>query len=223
MKLCKENGITTYFIARTFFNPEKLAEDSSLYAITSKGEKAIDDWVHFVCPTREEYRNERTSYFKNIIETCNPDGISIDFIRYFVFWEMIYPEAPADSIVNTCFCEHCLEKFQKDENIEIPKACTTTNKKADWILINKPKEFINWKTKNISTMVDEIVAAVKEIRPNLKVSTHIVPWRSNDYKSARLRIAGQDIKYLRKGRLHFSNVLFFYAKEKTRMDKFGGY
>lgn len=121
MQLCADNGIATCFIARTFWNPERLAEDSTLYAITSKGEKAIDDWVHFVCPTREEYRNEKIQYFTDMVKKYNPTGISIDFIRYFAFWEMVYPDASFDSIPNTCFCDECLAKFQQYGNFTIPE------------------------------------------------------------------------------------------------------
>ncbi len=128
---------------------------------------------------------------------------------------MIYPDAPADSIVNTCFCEHCLNKFQEDEIIEIPKEYIAVNKKAEWILTNKPEEFTKWKTKNISTMVDEIVAAVKEVKPDLKVNTHIVPWRAKDYKSARLRIAGQNIKSFAKKVDYISPMCYsFMLKRK---------
>ncbi len=42
-------------------------------------------------------------------------------------------------------------------------------------------------------MVSDIVAAVKEVKPNIKVNTHIVPWRKDDFGNARERVAGQDI------------------------------
>jgi len=51
--LAKANSIKRFIILPVFYNPEELKKKPDLYAITNKDEKAIDEWVHFVCPTRE--------------------------------------------------------------------------------------------------------------------------------------------------------------------------
>jgi len=48
----KKNGIASYVIIPIFFNPEILDVFPEYYAITDKGEKAEEDWVQFVCPSR---------------------------------------------------------------------------------------------------------------------------------------------------------------------------
>ena len=101
--LAKKSGIRLFVIVPIFYDPEELAKNPDLYAITDKGERAVDDWVHFVCPTREEYKKRKIEHIKKLIREYHPDGISLDFIRHFVFWEKIYPDRDLDSIVKTCF------------------------------------------------------------------------------------------------------------------------
>jgi hypothetical protein len=45
-------------------------------------------------------------------------------------------------------------------------------------------------------MVKEIAEAVREEKPDILVSIHLVPWASDDFNAAILRVAGQDIKAL---------------------------
>ena len=109
--LSEKNNIDVYIIFPIYFNPDALKEDSSLYAITHTGEKAKESWVEFVCPTRKEYQDKMIKKAKQIAIETKADGISIDFIRHFAFWEMIPPGRIFDSIPETCFCDHCLKKF----------------------------------------------------------------------------------------------------------------
>ena len=132
----KRNNILAFIIFPVFQNPEVLKQDSSLYAITNKGTKAKDDWVEFVCPSRETYRNARIAELSDLIRKLNPDGISIDFIRQFVFWEMIYPNREPGSIDMACFCDSCLAGFSRQQGITIPDTCRTTPQKANYVVMN---------------------------------------------------------------------------------------
>jgi hypothetical protein len=84
--LTKEFQIRRFVILPIFFNPDFLKENPEYYSITDQGEKAIDDWVEFVCPSRDEYREMRIDWVRRIVAKHQPDGISLDFIRHFVFW-----------------------------------------------------------------------------------------------------------------------------------------
>lgn len=192
----KENSISVFVVAQTFMNESAVTQDSSLYAITHKGEKAIQEWAHFVCPTRERYRKERIDYFKDLIRAFNPNGISIDFIRYFVFWENVYPDTKLSDLPNTCFCPQCLEKFQSETGLIIPQNCKTAKESASWILQNHPDKFTEWKCGVITSMVKEMVTAIKAVKPDIKVNIHTLPWRQDDYDGAIQKIAGQNFKQL---------------------------
>ena len=116
-KITSENKIKIFTILPVFFAPDELHKDSTLYAITNKGNKAINDWVEFACPSNSEYRSNKVKEIVSFIKNEKPDGISIDFIRHFLFWEMITPETKPENIEHGCFCNRCIESFTKEFNI----------------------------------------------------------------------------------------------------------
>jgi hypothetical protein len=55
----RERKMKVFLIEPIFFDAQALKADPDLYAITSRGERAREDWVEFVCPTREEFRQRK--------------------------------------------------------------------------------------------------------------------------------------------------------------------
>ena len=192
-KATKDNNITTFVILPIFFDAEILDQSPELYAITAKGEKAEEDWVKFVCPSQKKYRNKKILEIKNIVEKYDPDGISLDFIRHFVFWEMVYPNRSYESLPNTCFCELCMKNFQKDNSVSIPEYLDNTEEIANWIFKNHSETWITWKCELITSMINEITSEAKKIKPDILVNVHIVPWLESDFNNAIKKVAGQDI------------------------------
>ncbi len=191
--LARERGISVFLILPIFFNPEELKGDAGLYALTNRGVKAKDDWVEFVCPTRSAYRSRRVEWIKTLVRELNPDGISLDFIRYFVFWEMVYPDRTLNSIADSCFDESCLNLFQKDTGIILPKGLAGLEAKAKWIQAQHRREWTDWKCGVITSMVRSIADEARAIKPKLMINLHSVPWRSGDFGGAIKAIAGQDL------------------------------
>ena len=174
--LAKKHDIETFVILPVFYDPDALQAHPDLYAVTDKGDKAKDDWVEFVCPSRDDYRKTRIDFISQLVRDLDPDGISLDFIRFFCFWEKVYPDRHPDSIPNTCFCTACLEKFQSEKNISIPESLIEVNDIAGWIDANHQAEWIGWKCSLITGMVRDIVAEAKKVKPGIKVNLHVVPW-----------------------------------------------
>jgi hypothetical protein len=196
MALARKNGIATFIILPVFQNPERLAAHPEESAATGRGKRAEDDWVKFVCPTREAYRTERLEYVRHLITSCNPDGLSIDFIRYFVFWEKVYPDARPDPLDYACFCPVCLEKFQSDARLAIPPELDTVSRRAEWILRERRQAWVSWKCRIITSMVAAIAAEAHRVKPGILLNVHLVPWRENDFNQAAQSIAGQDVEAL---------------------------
>jgi hypothetical protein len=194
--LARKHNIKIFLILPVFYNPEILKVSQDLYAVTDKGEKAADDWVEFVCPSREGYRKTKTDEIVQLVKDLDPDGISLDFIRFFCFWEKVYPDRDPDSIPNTCFCKSCLKKFQMDKNISIPASLENVSDISKWITENHLAEWTSFKCSLISGMAGEIVSSVKKIKPGIMVNLHIVPWRQDDFNNAIMRIVGQDVSAL---------------------------
>lgn len=195
-KLAREKGITLFLILPIFFNPEELGQDPGLYALTDRGEKAKDDWVEFVCPTRPGYLERRTAAIKTLIRDLAPDGISLDFIRYFVFWERVYPERMLGSLSDTCFDGSCLERFQKETGVRLPERLTRVADKARWILSKHRREWTDWKCGVITETTRLIAGVARAAKPDIRINIHTVPWRQDDFGGAIRAIAGQDLRAL---------------------------
>lgn len=194
--LARRHGISVFLILPIFFNPEELKENPGLYALTDRGEKAKDDWVEFVCPTRPDYRSRRVEWIKTLVRDLDPDGISLDFIRYFVFWEKVYPERTPESIANSCFDRSCLEQFQRDTEITLPGGLGGTADTAKWIMTEHGREWTEWKCGVITSLVRSIAHEARAIKPKITVNIHSVPWRAGDFGGAIKVIAGQDLSAL---------------------------
>jgi uncharacterized lipoprotein YddW (UPF0748 family) len=194
--LARKHGISVFLILPIFFNPEELKENPGLYALTDRGEKAKDDWVEFVCPTRPDYRSRRVEWIKTLVRDLDPDGISLDFTRYFVFWEKVYPERTPDSIANSCFDRSCLEQFQKETGITLPRGLEGTADTARWIMTEHGREWTEWKCGVITNFVRTIMSEASAIKPTIIVNIHSVPWREKDFGGAIKVIAGQDLSAL---------------------------
>ena len=194
--LAREAGIRIFVIVPIFYDPDELQRNPGLYAITSDGERAVDDWVNFVCPTREDYLAQKIASIKELLREWDPDGISIDFIRYFVFWEKVYPERSLSSIANTCFDKHCLDRFQMATGIEIPGRFSAVPEKAKWITDNHLEEWTEWKCHVITDTVKVITQEIKKIKPDALINIHTIPWREDDFGGAIKIIAGQDLAAL---------------------------
>lgn len=195
-RLAAERGIEVFVIEPVFENPEALARDPDLYAVTADGEPARDDWVQFVCPSRPEYRAQRTREIADMVRRLHPQGLSLDFIRHFVFWEKVHPATLHRDIPNACFCRYCVAAFAAKAGIELPDSMTDTRGIAAWILEHHGAEWTEWKIGLINTMAEEIVSAARAVDPALKVNLHAVPWRRTDFGGAILRSAGQDFPSL---------------------------
>lgn len=189
----EKNEINTFVILPIFFD-EHLDEHPEFYAIKSDGKKAIDEWVKFACPSNQEYRKNKINSIIKIVEEDSPDGISIDFIRHFVFWEKVYSDTQVSELPNTCFCNSCINVFCEKNNINIPKTFIGTHDISSWILGNHSSKWRAWKCDLITKMIEEIVKEVKKVKPDVLVNVHIVPWKTSDFNNGIRNIAGQDLK-----------------------------
>jgi hypothetical protein len=192
----RQRGMAVFVIQPVFFDAEELQRRPELFAITDAGAPARDDWVAFVCPSREEYRRRRAEAIANAAARLEPDGISLDFIRFFAYWEMIRPERAASSIPNTCFCRTCLDRFSRETGLSLPGDATTPQQAAAWIEARHLESWTEWKCRIISSMVEDVVRRVHAARPGTRVNLHAVPWRRDDFGGASRKVVGQDIPVL---------------------------
>ncbi len=194
--LAKKDGITTFLIFPVFFGGPDLDKRPDLYAVKADGTKAEDDWVKFACPTREESRAGKFEELRRAVRDVDPDVLSLDFMRFFVFWEKVYPDRAPGSLPNTCFDESCLAAFQKEMRVTLPPGFPDTAAKANWILANHAAGWTEWKCRLIAGTVKALADEARRIKPSIKVNIHTVPWRKDDFGGAGRAIAGQDLERL---------------------------
>lgn len=196
MELARARRIPVFVIIPVFYNPEELARHPDGYAVTGAGQPAKSDWVEFVCPNRPEYRRQRLDEISQLIQKCKPDGLSIDFIRYFAFWEMVYPGAILDPRQNTCFCSLCQQAMTAEKTIALPSDHRGWPAASDWIMQNRRSEWARWKCGIIASMAREIAAAARAQKPDILLNIHLVPWRERDFADAQHTVVSQDVPSL---------------------------
>jgi hypothetical protein len=189
-------GLRTLVVTPVFYNPGYLEKAPDAWAVTGRGEKAKDDWVEFVCASREDYRRERIHEALTLLEKTQPDGLSLDFVRHFVFWEMVRPEGNVDPLDTTCFCPNCLGRFQRETGIELPEGADSAPKAAQWLFAHQREAWIRWRAGLITSWVRELSREARRVAPHARVGIHVVPWGPDDYDDGLLRVAGQDVEAL---------------------------
>lgn len=194
--LARAQGIPLFLIFPVFQGPEAVKADPGLAAVTAAGAPAREEWVEFVCPSREDYLDRKADELRKLVAACDPYAVSLDFIRYFVFWEKVGPDRAPESLPQTCFCPVCLAGFEKDMGVSLPAGLTATADKAAWILGNRAAEWTEWKCRTIARAVERLAAAARAVKPGIKVNIHAVPWRSEDFGGAVRSVAGQDMARL---------------------------
>jgi len=196
MEEARIHHISTFVIFPVFYDPEALSASPDLAAINRNGEKAAEEWVEFICPSREDYRRRVVGHARQIIREYHPEGISIDFIRHFVYWEKVYPDRDPNTLPVTCFDPVCLANFQRDAGIAVPDSLVTVTQQSDWILEHHEDAWTAWRCHLITSMAQEIARAVREEEPDIMINIHLVPWAKEDFNGAIKRVAGQDIRAL---------------------------
>lgn len=191
-----ERGLPLWLITPVFFDPRAISADPTLAAVTADGRPARDDWVAFVCPSNADFRARRVREVAERVGIVRPHGLSLDFLRHFVFWEKVRPDADHDEIPNACFCPRCTSAFAARNGIEIPPDRRDVPAVAAWILEHHEAAWTTWKLGLVDSMAAEIVAAARAVHPEVRIAIHVVPWRRHDFGGAILRNAGQDFAAL---------------------------
>jgi hypothetical protein len=187
----RQKGIGLWLNLPVFYNPEYLEHHPENYAITSRGRRAIHDWCHFVCPSREDYLAGFVRDVRATLSILQPEIVSLDFIRHFVFWEKVNLNGDPASIEDGCYCPVCLTAFEKacGEKVNRDDAAT-------YIRANLKHQWGDWKCKEIAGVAERILAEIRPLARNAKFAIKLVPWRESDLDGAIRSSAGQDIPVL---------------------------
>ena len=189
----QRNGVDLWLNLPVFYDKIFLEANSEYYSITSKGRKAIHDWCHFVCPNRPDYITNMINEKMTLVERFQPAMVSLDFIRHFVFWELVDLNWSPDNIEDGCYCVICLDAFAKILEKPIPSASP-----SEFIRTHALKEWGYWKIQRVTNTANLIINMLHVVSPDSKIWIKTVPWKNNDLDGAIINSVGQDILALGK-------------------------
>jgi hypothetical protein len=145
-----------------------------------------DGWQG-ICPTHEGYRAERMRAFRTLLETFAIDGVWLDYHHAHASWEQAAPNMP-----DTCFCDRCLLRFQKDTALTLPQA--PTPERAALLLSTHRAAWVRWRLGVFTDWVREFRDIRNATRPGALLGTFHNPWSDDDHGGARLEKLAIDLK-----------------------------
>ncbi|NVM03704.1 MAG: hypothetical protein HWN67_15340 [Candidatus Helarchaeota archaeon] len=187
-----KRGIKTFFGIGIFSGRKLWEEFPDSRPVLSTGEMLeMDGWYAGVCPTSENVRKKKLKEIDEMFAKGVYDGVWLDFIRYPCHWEVKKPK-----IYETCFCDNCLNKFQKDKEIKIPDNLEDKKKIASWILNNNDRMWREWKCEQITDFCADVKRLIDKKYPGKILGVFGVPWRISDFNGAIKKIICQDYEKL---------------------------
>jgi hypothetical protein len=191
----KKNGILFFLNFSVFHAPQEVEKYPNLLPVDSEGVKEpLDTWQKIVCPSHDDFNLSQIQKIREQVKQIDPDGLSLDFIRYPVYWEKIELKFKLEDMRKFCFCDMCINKFQSQESVLIPAKLKSTKDKSDWILKNCPDVWNDWRCRVIANTIMEISMAAKSIKSNIVIDVHTIPWRQEDFDGAIKSVVGQDFE-----------------------------
>ena len=146
-------------------------------------------WFMGACPTDPGFRSYRMGELRKFLARSDVDGVWMDYLHWHAQFEDPYP-----LFFKTCFNESCLQAFQQQSGISVQGA--TIAEKAEWIFMNAPREWEDWRVSVLvdwARQFDEIIA---EIRPGALLGNYQCAWKDEDFWGARRRCLGLDFTAL---------------------------
>ncbi len=187
-----KQGIKAYAQMKVFFGKDHWIEHPESRPKLSNGNLAeINGWYAGVCPTQEWLIERKVKEAEEIAKKYQIDGLWLDFIRWPTKWEGKEPD-----IQRACFCNSCLERFQKEKQITIPKGLKSTEEISAWIYKNCSQKWYEWRCAVITDTIRKIRNAVTKHRKNAIIGVFVVPWKEEDFDNAIYNVIGQDIEKL---------------------------
>ena len=188
---CRERGITVYAIFGTLVDAAAIRDEPGLSQINALGQPMTARRKNYrlVCPNSAEYRQRKIKTITDFMARHEIDGLSLDFIRYGVEWEMVKPDESPGLDQHFCFCPRCLTVFGREHDLPFGEG---TKAIAQHILQNHRKAWTQFKSDSITDLVAQIKTAARKIDPQVQIAIHALPWTSADYDDGPRRLGGQD-------------------------------
>jgi hypothetical protein len=181
-------GLRSWLNIPVFCDPKYLEHHPDAYAVTNLGRRAAQDWLQFVCPSRDDYLDGAIEALRTHLARLSPAVVSLDFIRHFVFWERIALDAVSADIEDGCYCPLCLSRFEA--------ACGEAVDRKDapaHIHRHLLQPWADWKCQRILAVAERFFGEIRARAPGAALAVQTLPWRPSDVDGAIRSRAGQDV------------------------------
>jgi hypothetical protein len=145
-----------------------------------------DGWQG-ICPSHEAYRRSRMVAFRELARDFAVDGVWLDYHHAHASWEQAVPNMP-----DTCFCDRCLSRFQRETGVKLPD--TTTADRARLLLSTHREKWVRWRCDLLTDWVREFRVILDATRPGALLGTFHNPWSDEDLGGARIEKLAIDLK-----------------------------
>jgi hypothetical protein len=135
-----------------------------------------DGWQG-ICPTHEGYRSARMEGFRRTLRTAAIDGIWLDYHHAHASWEQAKPNLP-----DTCFCERCLERFERETAARLPAGAIS--ERARRLLGAEKAVWVRWRCGVFTDWIREFRSILDAERPGALLGSFHCPWSETDHDQA---------------------------------------
>jgi len=142
-------------------------------AVLDDSSPAVDDWVRFACPSDKAHLDHVRKRITDDIDRFCPPGVSLDFIRFFQYWEMTDPHASLSDIRRSCYCQKCVAEASAFEDEGA------------------------WRKNVVERTASSLRALIGGKDEDIRVGIHCVPWTGSLFGGARMSVLGQDVSALK--------------------------
>jgi hypothetical protein len=198
---CRTAGLKYYLIIRTFNDPEAAQQDPTLVSIDREGWPARRGDDVMICPSRADFRQANLRRIKAALEQLKPDGVTLDYFRYFIYWEAVDPQKGPGDFPAFCFDSACLRDFIASGGANLRNAVVADSRDVNRPLVDQiwrehRKAWYEWRIHRLERNAQEMTGFIRKEFPGLPIVLHAVPWTRDEFSGARARIVGQDFRLL---------------------------
>jgi len=170
--------VHAWIISLNLPNEEFVQKHRDWYVVNKEGVSCVDSppyvqYYKWLCPTREEVRENLKSLFLEIAEKFDVDGLHFDYIR---LPDILLPKAlrrryegvPEEDVLQPrfdyCYCKVCRGKFMDEYGVDPIELKYIEPLYGKWF---------KWRSDRITSLVKEICRAVKNYDSSLEVSAAV--------------------------------------------------
>ncbi|MER2492897.1 hypothetical protein [Catenovulum sediminis] len=196
-----------------FNNPSYLKEHPDKIAVSNTGNLAQQDWCQFICPSDTAYIEHLKAQITEYLDETNPDYISLDFLRQYLYWQdKSYDEIAPEDIEYGCFCSRCMNAFYHSD-------FATSDATAEIESREFSADFAHWRSEQIASVAKVLTDFIRQMSPNTSIALNTLPWSDKALNCATSKYAGQNKSRLSEYFDAFCPVAFSHMLPQTADDK----